>query len=575
VSEGGKQAASYSNREDIMEAKTETRVERIILRHLSGSKTSEEQKFDLAQFPEITIGRHPSCVIRFDENLDDMVSGKHAKITYNADNPTAFTLTDPGSRNGTFVNKHRVTNPVTLVPGDVLQFGAGGPQLEFDCEPHPEGMIKRTRTASSGSLSISDSHTIPPTRSGNMSAPLSDSFTGSLPSGGGDRAAKVSIGKETLERVVTAKQSETRRQMLYGVAALAVVLAALAWKFWPEPAKKCGEGGRCNPADIAQRFSKATVKINAAWKLMSPSGGLVYHQYLANRKENGEPLLPGGPNFLPCYVQLNDGTIEPYLTYNGNSSSIAIGGSHSGTGFVVTSSGFILTNRHVGATWRTEYDFPESATAPGLLYGADKRTLLRLGGRYASKWIPAETRQELRDFKGSNDVLEVLFPGNTSPVRANLERWSETHDVALIKINMPEAATQVELFDNYDTIKEGEPVTVLGYPAVTAPVFGLIRSQESAMRGDQYREIPRITVTPGSIGAILRSSEGREKTISTGGDVYQMTINATGPGNSGGPVFDDTGRVIAIYFASRRLDTTRVTLAVPIRYGKELMSLTK
>src|SRR2546423_15277584 len=115
-------------REDIMEAKTETKVERIILRHLTGSKANYEESFALSQVPEITIGRHPSCTIRYDADIDDLVSGQHARITQDAADQAVFTLTDPGSRNGTFVNKQRVTTPVRIMPGDVIQFGAGGPE---------------------------------------------------------------------------------------------------------------------------------------------------------------------------------------------------------------------------------------------------------------------------------------------------------------------------------------------------------------------------------------------------------------------------------------------------------------
>jgi serine protease Do len=562
-----------------MEAKTETKVERIILRHLTGSKANQEEPYDLSQFPEITIGRHPSCVIRFDENLDDMVSGKHAKITYDTANPTAFTLTDPGSRNGTFVNNHRVTNPVTLVPGDVLQFGAGGPQLEFDCDPHPDGMIKRTRTATSGSLSLSGSHAISPTRSGNVSAPLSDSFTssGSLASSsnGSESAAKAGIGRETLERVVTAKQSETRRQMLYAVAVLAVVVAGLAWKFRPETAKKCGEGGPCIAVDIAQNYGKATVKIDVTWKLISPSGGLVYHQYMPNKKQPGdqasEELIPGGPKFIAKYVRVDRDTIEPWLSYDGNRFSVPVGGSHSGTGFFVSSSGFVLTNRHVAAAWENDYTFPDSANI-GILYSADGRNVLGVIRQAPGDWVPAKTRQDFGGFKGANDKLEVTLNGSTSPVRAILDRVSDRHDMAMIKIDMPEATPMVELNDNYDTIKEGEVITILGYPAVTAPLFGFIRNAGDLTREAQTRVIPKITVTPGNIGAILRGSEGKDPTYSRR-DVYQLTANATGAGNSGGPVFDTDGKVIGIFYAGSYRGGATVTYAVPIRYGKELMSL--
>jgi serine protease Do len=54
------------------------------------------------------------------------------------------------------------------------------------------------------------------------------------------------------------------------------------------------------------------------------------------------------------------------------------------------------------------------------------------------------------------------------------------------------------------------------------------------------------------------------------GDAYQLTINSTGAGNSGGPVFDDHGRAVGIFTLSIQKDAM-ITFAVPIRYGMELM----
>jgi S1-C subfamily serine protease len=58
------------------------------------------------------------------------------------------------------------------------------------------------------------------------------------------------------------------------------------------------------------------------------------------------------------------------------------------------------------------------------------------------------------------------------------------------------------------------------------------------------------------------------------GDVYQMTINSTGHGNSGGPVFDDRGRAIGIFTYGRFIPgDAAMSFAVPIRYAIELMSV--
>jgi S1-C subfamily serine protease len=378
-------------------------------------------------------------------------------------------------------------------------------------------------------------------------------------------------GRTTVWNMIASAQQQARKQMIYGMAAVALVAGLLAWKFWPKtPVLSAGCEAKC----VAEKFGATTVKIDVTWKLISPSGGLVYHQYVLNQKDkdSDEKLIPGGPSFIPLYVKVDSQTIEPYLSYDGNKFSVPIGGSHSGTGFFVSSNGFILTNRHVAATWEQVYEFPDSANI-GFVYAADKKTPIGVIRQAPDGWIPAKTRQEFGSFKGFNDKLEVALPGSSLPVRADLKRVSDRHDVALIKMDMPEAAPMVEINDNHDTIKEGEAITILGYPSVTAPIFGFIRSAEDSTRGIQ-RVIPRITVTPGNVGAVLRDSgEGNDRLVSRLGDVYQLTANATGAGNSGGPVFDDQGRVIGIFYAGRRYGGATVTYAVPIRYGKDLMSL--
>ena len=81
----------------------------------------------------------------------------------------------------------------------------------------------------------------------------------------------------------------------------------------------------------------------------------------------------------------------------------------------------------------------------------------------------------------------------------------------------------------------------------------------------------------GNIGRVIRGSDANSSdgVVSTMGDLYQLTVNSTGGGNSGGPVFDDQGHVIAIYTSGRALAGATVSFAVPIRYGMELMGVNK
>jgi S1-C subfamily serine protease len=54
-----------------------------------------------------------------------------------------------------------------------------------------------------------------------------------------------------------------------------------------------------------------------------------------------------------------------------------------------------------------------------------------------------------------------------------------------------------------------------------------------------------------------------------------MSINSTGQGNSGGPVFDIDGKVIGIFATVGQRGYATQTGAVPIRYGLDLLDPTR
>ena len=67
---------------------------------------------------ELTMGRAASCSVTLD---DTYVSQMHAKLT---SGDTGVVLTDLGSTNGTYLNRQRVTAPVSVQPGDRIQIGS-------------------------------------------------------------------------------------------------------------------------------------------------------------------------------------------------------------------------------------------------------------------------------------------------------------------------------------------------------------------------------------------------------------------------------------------------------------------
>lgn len=67
--------------------------------------------------PVTVIGRHPRATVQID---DGFVSSEHAQVTWNGD---GWWITDLDSTNGTLLNGKRVSAPMELSFGDVIEIG--------------------------------------------------------------------------------------------------------------------------------------------------------------------------------------------------------------------------------------------------------------------------------------------------------------------------------------------------------------------------------------------------------------------------------------------------------------------
>lgn len=562
---------------------------KIVIKHLTGVKAGQVESFELP-LDAVTFGRSTDCQVAYDPLKEDLVSRNHLKITPQGED--AFLLTDLNSSNGTFVNDKQVTDPVTLLVGDTVQLGKGGPKFVFDLDPPPAA--GKTRQAVSLSASKSTRQGESETKTGETSAKAAE-------------PKKQGIGLETFERGIKETEKNTRRKMVNISAGIFTVIVLVAGYFVyqsqadkqevldtvgssltavkTEQERKLAEMKANSPmsaSEIARQFESATVFIETSWKLFHvETGKQLYHKTECVSIEANRPCVD-----IPVYVRNGD-RVEPWLSLEPGE-IIGSKGTITGSGFVSQDGGFILTNRHVVASWDTSYtDFK----LPGLMMCVNatcKPDILQPDSPLAQtllSWVPTEAvmlgnrpaKGKLAE--GRHDFLEVTFPGTTLRFPARLVRVSAIADVAMIKIDVPQPLQAVQM-DATTPVSAGDQVTVMGYPAISPDLIRKADSQDPFKQKGELRSIPEPTITPGNIGKVINNpvtnaSNFKNEFFSEMGDAYQLTINATGPGNSGGPVFNDKGKVIGIFTSGRQRQGAMITFAVPIKYGLELMEVQK
>ena len=542
----------------------------VIIRHTGGSKKGQIEKFPVGNDLSIRIGRGPDNNVSFDPVKEDTISREHCIIRLENFTSDTFQIIDSQSRNGTFVNGKRITEKTTIFAGDTISLGKDGPSMEFDVDPRPASHVKKTRVLDVVSKDTKE------TKAHDVG------LTGQKPV-----IPKETIGKQTMQHMLQQSEKKSKKGLWISLLALLILGGTAGWLLYNRKPTVIVQNKitsvtpaatSMTVAQIAKANDNKVVYIEMGWKLvLTQTGDQLFHVYL--------PVKEGSQTrYVASYIRNSQGVIEPYLATKSfapvSASLEPIGGFGSGSGFVVDERGFIITNRHVAASWLTSYNFPQHAF-PGLLLEFNTKgeyIITKNAVTGISNWVPAEAmnynRQLLetgiKGIDGELAYLDITFANNSLRTPAKVVRISNTHDVAMVKIDLPEPLNKVTMLDNYKEIETGSVVVVLGYPGMSPDQFVANRSQDFFNRNPNIVKVPVPTVSTGNIGRLVKGSAGTAKVdeyLSMMGDYYQLTINSTGPGNSGGPMYDDQGKVIGIYSAG----SEKMSYAIPIKYAVELM----
>jgi len=560
---------------------------KIKIKHQTGSKAGQIEEF-AATGGELLIGRGNKCRIQYDPDIDDVVSREHAILSADAAEADTYWIEDRNSSNGLYVNGKQVWGKVKIYAGDTVEVGAKGPTFIFDLDPRPESHIKKTQVIN-----------IAPIKPTSVNEAVAAAAAEEEPQATPQPVGKQGVGKETVQRIVLEERRKNKTSTLLMVASICLLVVA-GGIFLYKKNVAVGEDaqGRIGligseierlkdtvgkviddktsptaktPTQIAAENSDKVVFIEMAWKLI----------YTRTGEDLGQLLLPvvidGVKRLAGAFMQTAQG-IEPVLitrSMDPNANIEPIRGLGSGTGFVIAPDGFIITARHVASNWFVGYSFPPS-TFPGVLINSERKIIAKsvITEDMVSNWIPANAQNINYEVagklvEGTNTYLDVTFARNDLRMPAKVARISNKHDVAMIKVDIPQVLEAVTMHDNYSEIRTGDVVTVMGYPGASPGQLSQIASNDYFNRNPQLVTVPVPTLSQGNIGRLIK---GNTQTTSGNyfsifGDSYQLTINSTGPGNSGGPLFDDQGRVTGIFNAGNGV----ISYAVPIRYALELM----
>ncbi|MFN3532817.1 MAG: trypsin-like peptidase domain-containing protein [Candidatus Brocadia sp.] len=419
---------------------------------------------------KISIGTDASAGLHFDPEVDRNTSRYHAEIQFKE---CDYVLRDKGSTNGTLVN-NRLISEIVLKDGDLIEFGAGGPKVRFRIKTDEHDVCKPWTEIIEDSLGI-----------------VRTSQRGRI-------TTATAFFRQLLWEAFT-QSSHTFK--VGAVLVFFIIFSSLVSYFYIQYARLSKTAEKVRLLEIERSVAENIIK--------AYSGGicLIQGAFYFLDEETGEPLMMGrGQRGIHEYT---------------------------GTGFLVSADGLILTNRHIAEPWweMSPYIHREPAIKPRF------------------------------------EVFMAFFPGIKEPFALKVEKISEEVDVALLRIDMRGAKIPfLELDTTGKGAVVGEPMILLGYPAGINAIF----AKTDPVIVKQLFSLPFIPLVQElSNWGLIRplATQGHLSDIMYNRIVYDAQTTA---GGSGGPIFNNKGKVIGISYGIFP-GFRGSNFGVPISYGIDLI----
>ena len=258
------------------------------------------------------------------------------------------------------------------------------------------------------------------------------------------------------------------------------------------------------------------------------------HVAVAFRHSSGKRLRYGGINNKGEPLQDSDG--HPILTLEGAGPEVKF--DIFGTGFIAGQNGRVVTNRHVAEPW-WKNDELKDLTSQG--------------------------------FQAEISTIRAYFPGDPRAFHAEIQEISKETDLASMRVDLQGLKRAVLSLDTgKGGAATGAPIVVMGYATGLAAI--LARTDEDTAEqilnrsGNNVsqvldelarRNLIRPLITQGHIGDVLTD---------------KIVFDAqTTSGGSGGPLFNQQGKVIGVTVAVLR-GFSGSNFGIPIRFSEPLLA---